>query len=81
MRLRAAEAMTRSKDEFPANMSTRSARPGTVLGMAELLAGTNLDKRRQRFVESMRTAAQTMMQIINDILDDSRRGRETGPGS
>ena len=43
-----------------------------VLGMAELLAGTNLDKRQQRFVESMRTAAQTMMQIINDILDDSK---------
>jgi CheY-like chemotaxis protein/anti-sigma regulatory factor (Ser/Thr protein kinase) len=43
-----------------------------VLGMAELLAGTRLDKRQRRFVESMRAAAETMMQIINDILDDSK---------
>ena len=43
-----------------------------VLGMAELLAGTDLDKRQRRFVDSMRTAAETMMQIINDILDDSK---------
>jgi signal transduction histidine kinase len=45
-----------------------------VLGMAELLAGTSLDKRQQRFVDSLRTAAATMMQIINDILDDSKIG-------
>jgi CheY-like chemotaxis protein/HPt (histidine-containing phosphotransfer) domain-containing protein/anti-sigma regulatory factor (Ser/Thr protein kinase) len=43
-----------------------------VLGMAELLAGTELDKRQRRFVDSMRAAAETMMQIINDILDDSK---------
>ncbi len=73
MRLRAAEAMTRSKDEFLANMSHEIRTPmNGVLGMAELLAGTKLDKRQQRFVRSMRTAAETMMQIINDILDDSK---------
>jgi len=72
-RARTAEALTRSKDEFLANMSHEIRTPmNGVLGMAELLAGTKLDKRQQRFVESMRTAAQTMMQIINDILDDSK---------
>ena len=71
--LRRAEAITRSKDEFLANMSHEIRTPmNGVLGMAELLAGTDLDKRQRRYVDSMRSAAETMMQIINDILDDSK---------
>ncbi len=71
--LQRAEALSRSKDDFLANMSHEIRTPmNGVLGMAELLAGTSLDKRQRRYVDSMRTAAETMMQIINDILDDSK---------
>jgi len=72
-KLRRAEALVRSKDDFLANMSHEIRTPmNGVLGMAELLAGTDLDKRQRRFVDSMRAAAETMMGIINDILDDSK---------
>jgi signal transduction histidine kinase/CheY-like chemotaxis protein/HPt (histidine-containing phosphotransfer) domain-containing protein len=73
LRLQKAESMMRAKDQFLANMSHEIRTPmNGVLGMAELLAGTTLDKRQRRFVDSMREAAGTMMQIINDILDDSK---------
>jgi signal transduction histidine kinase/CheY-like chemotaxis protein/HPt (histidine-containing phosphotransfer) domain-containing protein len=73
LRLVKAESVMRSKDQFLANMSHEIRTPmNGVLGMAELLAGTTLDKRQRRFVDSMREAAGTMMQIINDILDDSK---------
>ncbi|MGB7904910.1 MAG: response regulator [Steroidobacteraceae bacterium] len=73
MRLQKMESMMRSKDQFLANMSHEIRTPmNGMLGMAELLAGTTLDKRQRRFLDSMREAAGTMMQIINDILDDSK---------
>jgi len=62
-------AMTRSL----AVMSHELRTPlNAVLGMAELLAGSRLDARQQRFVEQIRASGRTLVDITNDLLDLSR---------
>jgi CheY-like chemotaxis protein len=43
-----------------------------VLGMAELLANTNLDTRQKTFVDIIEKSGNALMTIINDILDFSK---------
>ncbi len=69
----AAEAATRAKSRFLANMSHELRTPlNGVVGMASLLETTPLDSRQQRFVQTLRTSAEALITIINDILDISK---------
>jgi CheY-like chemotaxis protein len=43
-----------------------------VLGMAELLAGSRLDARQQRFVDQIRASGRALVDITHDLLDLSR---------
>lgn len=65
-----AEASERIKTEFLTNMSHELRTPMTgVLGMAELLQESVLDNDQRQYLHSLTRSAQTMVTLLNDILD------------
>ncbi len=68
-----AEAADRAKSEFLANMSHEIRTPmNGVLGMAELLAKSQLDTRQRTFTDVIVKSGNALLTIINDILDFSK---------
>ena len=68
-----AEAATQAKTRFLANLSHEIRTPmNGVIGIADLLLGARLDPGSRRYVETIARSGQTMMQLLNDILDMSR---------
>lgn len=69
----AAEAGNRAKSEFLANMSHEIRTPmNGVLGMAQLMLGDELSPAHREQVEIIRSSAEALLSLINDILDLSK---------
>ena len=68
-----AEAASNAKSEFLANMSHEIRTPmNGIMGMAELLLMSDLSSLQKDYVESITTSADSLLRILNDILDYSK---------